>query len=610
MCGIVGYIGNEEKTQSVLLSSMKRMEYRGYDSSGIAIVDSKRVWMKKKVGAVSKLEDAIDEAMEKNENGTIGIGHIRWATHGTPTEENAHPQFSTERSIYVVHNGIIENSTAIKNSLEAKGFIFSSATDTEVIANLIEHYTEQHSLEEAIPLALRTLEGTYAVAVVSAEDPNTLYAARKESPLLIGILNDGTYMVASDISALLPYTTEVIYLEDLEMAELKRSGHSVVNIKTAEKRIAEVQNIRGDSAMPEKEGYSDFMLKEIYEQPKLIKEIINRHVNNEGQVIFSGLDQWLERNRNLERLVLVACGSAAYAATYLEYILELLTGIQTKVEVGSEYRYKNPVIDNKTGIIVFSQSGETADTIASLRYAKKFGAPTIGIVNTIGSTIDRECDLTLGLAVGPEISVASTKAYSGMLVMGLLLALAISAKRGNNNIEILEALKELPRLIISTIEKNSKIEMLAQKFADYSHAYFLGRTNNYSIAREGAQKIKEIAYIHAEGYQMGELKHGPLALIDDSIYSVCIMPNDNVYEKNKSNLEEILARSGKVIVISDSRELLKDRRIDMVIIPSTHEILYPMLSTIVVQLFAYHTAVTKGCSVDKPRNLAKSVTVE
>lgn len=610
MCGIVGYIGGKE-VKPLLLEGLRRMEYRGYDSAGIAIFEGADCYLKKKAG---KLSNLVAEVQNDTAKGSVGIGHTRWATHGLPNDTNAHPHVSCGGKVYLVHNGIIENWRELKSLLDKNGMACTSDTDTEVLANIIELEMRSAPFETAVQRALKRVVGTYGVVAYSPEQPNILVAARFGSPLIIGVLEGGEYMIASDVAALLPHTRNVVYLDEKEMVTLSRQGYWI-QVLDSTPVMRQVEHIDWNVEEAERGGYEHFMLKEIMEQPEVIENgIRGRIVADEGDVklgMFAGNEQL---PKQMNRLTLLACGSAAYAGMVGEYMLEEYTRIPTKVEVGSEFRYRQPLLDSKSVVLAISQSGETADTIASLREAKRAGATTLGIVNVVGSTIAREVSGGAYIHAGPEISVASTKAFVGMLNMLVLFTVAVGRRRSMSYAvgkRIISELKDIPEKMRSILKQHESYRVLAEKYASLEHAYFFGRKYNFGIAREGAQKIKEVSYVHAEGYHSGELKHGPLAVVDDRFYSCFIMPKDSVYEKNLSNLQELRARKGKAIVITtEGNTEVEAYADDVIYIPPTLEMLTPLLTVIPLQLFAYYTAVARGCDIDQPRNLAKSVTVE
>ncbi|MDP3970076.1 MAG: glutamine--fructose-6-phosphate transaminase (isomerizing) [bacterium] len=610
MCGIVGYLGNKEATP-VIMEGLKRMEYRGYDSAGLAILDKGKVKSVKKAG---KLQNLTDELKTHKITGQVGIGHIRWATHGAPTDVNAHPHNDCHNELYLVHNGIIENYQALKEKLAKAGHEFNTETDTEVLTHLIEMYYQDIPLEEAVQQALNDVVGAYGLAVASTREPEKIVAARLGSPLILGIIEKGEYIIASDVTPILSHTREVIYLEEREIATLTPEGY---NIRTLDNKKVEpkVDNVDWDVDQAEKLGYPHFMIKEIMEQPQVIKDGLRGRLEPEiGAAHLGGFIEQDKRWRDIERIIVIACGTAAYACMVGEYMIEEYAGIPTEVEIGSEFRYRQPVLNEKTAVVIVSQSGETADTIASLREAKRQNVLTFGIVNVVGSTLAREVDAGAYIHAGPEVAVASTKAFLGMLNMFALFTLALGRQRGMSVVtgqRIAKELLALPDKIQAILEKNDDIKKIAEKYSKYEHAFYLGRKYNFAVAEEGAHKLKEISYVHAEAYPAGELKHGALALIDDRFYSVMIVPEDSVYEKNVSNLEEIKARSGVVLAITtEGNHALDDKADDVIYIPKTLEMLTPLLSVIPLQLFAYHIAVLRDCDVDQPRNLAKSVTVE
>lgn len=616
MCGIAIYVGKNNATP-ILLEALKRLEYRGYDSAGILVIDKTGNYNCCKMrGRIFDLE----EEMKKNKiKGVAGIAHTRWATHGVPSNTNAHPHSDCNQRIWVVHNGIIENYKFLKNQLIKEGHKFISDTDTEVIPHLIEKYLKNPednatiSLEIAVKKALADISGTYGLAVASADDPYKIVVARKSSPLVIG-LGKGEYFVASDASALIGYSREIIYLDDGEMAVLTPEGfriESSVNgniLKTAEKLEADTEKIR-------KGKFAHFMLKEIYEQPEAIENSLRgRLIPEEGLVKLGGLEAAADNIRNINRLLIISCGTASYAGLVGEYMIEEYAGIPVEAEVGSEFRYRKPVIDKNTAALFISQSGETADTLAALKETKQKGILSLGIVNVVGSSVARGTDAGVYNHIGPEIAVASTKAFVSQLAILALLTIFLGRQRQMSLVtgkRIGEELQAIPDKIREVLAQNQKIKEIAFKYAEAGNMYCLGRKYNFPIAREGALKIKELSYINCEGYAMGEMKHGPIALIDENFPSICIVPKDSVYEKMISNIEEIKARKGKVIAIAtkgdDDIGLLAD---DVIYIPKTLEMLTPILSVVPLQLLAYYLAMKRGCDIDRPRNLAKSVTVE
>ncbi|MCW1929833.1 MAG: glutamine--fructose-6-phosphate transaminase (isomerizing) [Candidatus Kerfeldbacteria bacterium] len=611
MCGIIGYVGTSP-AKPIILEGLKRMEYRGYDSAGIAVFENGKISSEKKAG---KLQVLTDEVSEDHWSGTAGIGHIRWATHGIPNDVNAHPHTDCTGKIYLIHNGIIENFHELRERLTAEGHEFTTQTDTEVLTHLIESHLPGNSLSEAVKASLKEVIGTYGLAVVSEMDPDTIVAARLGSPLILGIIGDGEYMIASDATAILPHTREVIYLDEGEVVTVNRKGFTITTVDntTVEKNSSKIE---WDIQQAEKQGYDHFMLKEIMEIPRVIEDgLRGRLIIEDGIAHFGGFLEYEDKWRSIERIVIVACGGAAIASRVGEYMLEEYASIPVKVEIGSEFRYRKPVLDEHTAVVIVSQSGETADTIASLREAKRQGVFTFGIVNVVGSTIAREVDAGMYIHAGPEVAVASTKVMSGMVAMFSLLTLAIGRQRGMSLVtgkRIAKELQNVSLLAEKMLKKNTEtIKSLAKKYATYDNAFFLGRKYNMPSAFEGALKFKEIAYVHAEGYPSGELKHGPLALLDDRFFVCAITPKDSVYEKNLSNIQEVRARKGVVLALATEGDTGIEQYVDDVIyMPKTLEMLTPILSMIVVQLLAYYTAVERKCDIDQPRNLAKSVTVE
>ncbi|PIU78965.1 MAG: glutamine--fructose-6-phosphate transaminase (isomerizing) [Candidatus Moranbacteria bacterium CG06_land_8_20_14_3_00_43_56] len=609
MCGIVGYIGKREALP-ILMDGLKRLEYRGYDSAGFSVANGDRIVTEKAVGKVAELENKINE---KDIPGNLGIAHTRWATHGKPSERNAHPHRDCSKKIFLVHNGIIENYKELKHDLEKAGHKFSSETDTEVLAHLIEEYSKQVPFEEAVWRTLAHVRGTYGLAIIDRENPQKLIIARNGSPLVLGVMDDG-YVIASDVAPIVRYTDRVIYLDDGEMAEVTGQSCKITNFKR-KKVKKEISKIDWSVEEAEKKGYPHFMLKEIMEQPEAVENSIRgRLVVGEGIAKLGGLRDVSERLRRLKRLVIVSCGTSYYAGLVGKYMLEEYAGVRTDVEHASEFRYRKPLLDENTAVLAISQSGETADTLAAIREAKNKGAITLGIVNVVGSTIARETDAGVYNHAGPEIGVASTKAFTSQLSILALLTLFLGRQREMSFVmgkRIAEELAEIPKLMKSVLNQADEIKKVAEKYSKYSNFLYLGRKYNYPIAMEGALKIKEISYVHAEGYPFGEMKHGPIALIDKNFPTMAIATKDSVYEKTLSGIQEVKARSGKVIAIATKGDREIQKMVDDVIyIPKTLEMLTPLLSVVPLQLFAYHFAVGKGLDVDKPRNLAKSVTVE
>jgi glucosamine--fructose-6-phosphate aminotransferase (isomerizing) len=608
MCGIVGYVGPKEASP-ILIEGLRRMEYRGYDSAGVAIINGDGIKVQKAAG---KLAALVDKLRIDTPHGTIGVGHTRWATHGAPTTPNAHPHLDQTGRIAVIHNGIIENATAIRKALAKRGHTFKSETDTEVLAHLIGAYYEGN-LEQAVAAALWDIQGAYGIAVLSADEPNVLVAARNGSPLLVGV-GDGEYFVASDASAILDHTRSVVYLDDGEMVVLTRDGYRVRNL--TETHVEKpVNQIEWDLATIERGGYAHFMLKEIFEQPESFTNTVRGHLlEEEGSARLRGLNLTDEQIKRINRVIITACGTSWHAGLIGEYIFEEMARIPCEVEYASEFRYRNPIVDENTLVIGISQSGETADTLAAVREAKRRGARTIGLVNVVGSTIAREVQGGLYLRAGPEIGVASTKAFNSQVAALAMVALKMARLRNLSLLQgrqFIEALQALPAQIRGVLDRAPAVETLADRFATAHNALYLGRGVNFPMALEGALKLKEISYIHAEGYPAAEMKHGPIALIDENMPVVFIAPRDGVHGKIVSNIEEVKARGGKVIAIITEGDDEIGRLADAVFpIPPTHDLLTPILASVPLQLFAYYVAVRRGCNVDQPRNLAKSVTVE
>ncbi|MCL4212287.1 MAG: glutamine--fructose-6-phosphate transaminase (isomerizing) [Gemmatimonadales bacterium] len=608
MCGIVGYIGPKEATP-LLIEGLKRLEYRGYDSAGVAVYDGETLETRRAAGKIAKLEGAL---AADPVTGKVGIAHTRWATHGPPTEKNAHPHLSTDDSVAVVHNGIIENSNVLRTQLTALGHTFRSDTDTETLSHLIQELFEG-SLEEAVIGALRKVEGTFGIAVVSSRDPQKIVAARKGSPLLIGVGN-GEYFLASDASAILAHTREVVYLDDGDLAVLTPDGYRVMDINSTPLRRS-IERIEWDLAAIERGGYDHFMLKEIFEQPETVANTMRgRLILEDGTSKLGGLNMSHDELMNIDQVIITACGTSWHSALIGEMMIEDFARIPTEVEYASEFRYRNPIITPRTLCIVISQSGETADTLAAMREAKRRGARTLGLVNVVGSTIAREDDGGVYLHAGPEIGVASTKAFTSQVVALALFALKLGRKRTLSVMrgrEVAQALADLPKQIQSILDRAAEIEQMAESFKDVHNFLYLGRGYNFPAALEGALKLKEISYIHAEGYPAAEMKHGPIALIDESMPVVFIAPHDAVFEKIVSNIQEVRARHGKTIVITSRDEPALEGLMDFEFrIPETIDMLTPVLASIPLQLLAYYIAVKRGANVDQPRNLAKSVTVE
>ena len=609
MCGIVGYIGSKTATP-LLIEGLKRLEYRGYDSAGIATMNGAGLESRKAKGKISMLEAVVEGSPV---HGTVGIAHTRWATHGVPNECNAHPHHDCTGTIAVVHNGIIENYGALRQMLIQQGHKFESETDTEVLAHLIEAAMDDDPLEDAVIDALHLVEGTYGIAVISSRDPDKIVAARKGSPLLLG-LGENEFYVASDVAAILQHTRQVVYLDDGEMGVLTRNGYEVLDLNARRVRKG-VSRIDWDLDQIEKGGFDHFMLKEIFEQPQTIQNTMRgRLVVDEGFSKLGGLNLTRQQMLDLDRIIITACGTSWHSGLIGELYIEELARIPVEVEYASEFRYRNPLVTKNTLCVVISQSGETADTLAAMREAKRRGARTLGLVNVVGSTMAREDDGGIYLHAGPEIGVASTKAFTSQVIALALLTLKLGRLREMSVVkgrQIAQAMLALPEQIQSILDRAAEIEAIAEKFKNATNFLYLGRGYNFPVALEGALKLKEISYIHAEGYPAAEMKHGPIALIDENMPVVFIAPHDSVFDKIVSNIQEVKARGGKVIAITSQNEPVLEKLIDYEIrIPQTEDMLYPILSVIPLQLLAYYVAVKRGLNVDQPRNLAKSVTVE
>ena len=608
MCGIVGYIGGKQAT-TLLVDGLKRLEYRGYDSAGVSLMNGNGLETRKAKGKIAMLEKAI---VANPIHGMIGIAHTRWATHGPPNECNAHPHHDCKGRISVVHNGIIENYGPLRAMLKKTGHVFVSDTDTEVLAHLIEAAFDGN-LENAVVDALALVEGTYGIAVISADDPDKIVAARKGSPLLIGI-GEGENYVASDVAAILAHTRQVVYLDDGEMAVLTRDGYTVSDLYQ-QKVNKGVSRIEWDLDQIEKGGFAHFMLKEIMEQPQTIENTMRgRLVTDEGFSKLGGLNLTMDELQNLDQIIITACGTSWHSALIGELMIEEHARIRCEVEYASEFRYRNPIVTDKTLCVVISQSGETADTLAAMREAKRRGAKTLGLVNQVGSTIAREDDGGIYLHAGPEIGVASTKAFTSQVIALALLTLKLGRIRNMSVVqgrEIAQAMEALPGQIQSILDRAKEVEKIAEAFHDATNFLYLGRGYNFPVALEGALKLKEISYIHAEGYPAAEMKHGPIALIDADMPVVFIAPHDSVFDKVVSNVQEVKARGGRVIAITSRDEPSLEGKIDYEFrIPQTIDMLNPVLAAIPLQLLAYYIAAKRGLNVDQPRNLAKSVTVE
>lgn len=610
MCGIVGYIG-KKNAYPLLLKGLKRLEYRGYDSTGVAVMNGE-IQIYKKKGKVSELEDFVGE---ESVLGSVGMGHTRWATHGQPNDVNAHPHMSSSNHFALIHNGIIENYASLKEKLQQKGYQFTSDTDTEVLVQLIEdiYVNTQVSADEAVRLALNKVVGAYGIVVMCQDEPEQLIVARKSSPIVIGLGQDELF-VASDATPLIEYTKDVIYMDDGEMAVLTRDGVSMKTIGNV-MRTPYVQRIEMELEAIEKSGYDHYMLKEIFEQPKSITDSLRGRINQDNwEVRLGGLREMRKPLEQANRLIFVACGTSWHAALVAEYLFEEYARIPVEVEYASEFRYRNPIINEGDIVIAISQSGETADTLAAIQIAKEKGAIVLGVCNVVGSSIARATDSGVYLHAGPEIGVASTKAFTSQVAVLTLMAIYIAQIRNCFTPKLEENLRELLTIsdkVKRILETNEQVMEVAEMFKDASNFLYLGRGYNFPVALEGALKLKEISYIHAEGYPAAEMKHGPIALIDENMPVVFIATQDESYEKIVSNIEEVAARKGKVIaIVTEGDKVIKELADFVFEIPKTSSSLMPLLSVIPLQLLSYHVALMRGCDVDQPRNLAKSVTVE
>ena len=614
MCGIIGYIG-EKPVVPVLIEGLRRLEYRGYDSAGVALVREGTVELRRSAGKLDRLVEALDNDPV---DGDYGLGHTRWATHGRPTEENAHPHRDCSGRIVVVHNGIVENYLELKHALEAEGHRFATETDTEVIAHLVECEWRGDGLEAAVRRALTRVRGLFALVLLATDDPQKLVAVRHGPPILV-VEGDGGCLVASDVPAVLSHNRDVVFLGNREMAVITPGGVTYTDF-TGAPVAATTQHINWDPVMAQKAGYRHFMLKEIFEQPWAAREtVLGRTSLESGQVFLGELDIPLDRLRAVTRVVILACGTSWHAALVGKFLIERLAAVPVEVDYGSEYRYRDPIVTPTTLTVVITQSGETADTLAALREARDRGAATIAICNVVGSMATREADFTVYTHAGPEIGVASTKAFTSQLVALHLLALYLAQIRGTLPPEAarqhLEDLDHLPRWLEQTLQCEDAVKSVAQRFHRHRSFLYLGRGINYPIALEGALKLKEISYIHAEGYPAGEMKHGPIALVDEQMPVVTLLPDGAVFEKMASNLQQVKARGGSIIAVADDRQQGLETLIDanqdaLVTIPATPPLITPIVMVLPLQLLAYHIAVRRGCDVDQPRNLAKSVTVE
>jgi glucosamine--fructose-6-phosphate aminotransferase (isomerizing) len=610
MCGIVGYIGKQQALP-ILMEGLRRLEYRGYDSAGVTLMEKNKILTVKSVGKIYNLENKLNS--KKEFAATLGIAHTRWATHGKPCRKNCHPHSDCQNNIFLVHNGIIENYRELKHYLSKKGHRFNSETDSEVIVHLIEEFNKKRSFKDSVMETLRMLRGTYGLVIIDQKEPDKIIAARLGSPLILGLGND-EYIIASDASAIVRYTNEVIYLEDKEVALIERGNYEIFTLRNKNVN-KEITQLEWSIEKAERQGHSHFMLKEILEQPQVIEDALRgRLLVTEGQAKLGGLNDVREKLKKIDRIVIVSCGTSLYAGMVGKYMLEEYAGVPTEVEHASEYRYRKPIIDERSAVIAISQSGETADTLAAIREAKSKGALVLGIVNAVGSTISRETEAGVYNHAGPEIGVASTKAFTSQITILVLMTLLLGRQRSMSVVmgkRIASELKKIPLLMGKIVSEAGSIKRIARKYLKYNDFLCLGRKYNFPIALEGALKIKEISYVHAEGYPSGEMKHGPIAMVDKTFPTVFIVPKDSVYEKNLSGLQEIKARSGHIIAVATQGDKeIKKIANDVIYIPKTLEMLTPLLSVIPLQLLAYYLGIGKGFDVDKPRNLAKSVTVE
>lgn len=619
MCGIVAYIGNKQ-AYPILIKGLQRLEYRGYDSAGIALIDNVDALNKKKLNVYKckgKVAELANFIADKNINGTIGIGHTRWATHGVPNDVNAHPHYSGSKNLVMIHNGIIENYNSLKEELKKRGHVFLSDTDTEVLIHLIEDIQQKENLRlgEAIRIALNQVVGAYAIVVLSKDNPNELIAAKKGSPMVIGIGID-EFFIASDATPIVEYTKNVVYLEDEEIAFIERGKE--LKIKTIKNKVKTpyIQELELKLEALEKGGYDHFMLKEIYEQPRSVKDSMRGRLSSEKDVVnLGGIAEYEQKFLNAKRIIFIACGTSWHAALVAEYLFEDLTRIPVEVEYASEFRYRNPIIYEDDVVIAISQSGETADTLAAIELAKSKGATIIGICNVVGSSIARATHAGSYTHAGPEIGVASTKAFTAQITVLTLMALRIAQRKGTISSsrfhQLVNELENIPEKIERVLKTNDKVKYISEIYKNSTNALYLGRGYNFPVALEGALKLKEISYIHAEGYPAAEMKHGPIALIDEEMPVFVIATKGASYEKVVSNIQEVKARKGKIIAIVTEGDTEVKKMADYTIeIPATDEILVPLISVVPLQLLSYHIAVMRGCNVDQPRNLAKSVTVE
>lgn len=608
MCGIVGYIGKEQAAP-ILLDGLAKLEYRGYDSAGIAIYGGSDIEILKAKGRLQALKDMTDDG--NSVTGTVGIGHTRWATHGEPSVSNAHPHFNKDKSIAVVHNGIIENYQPLKEKMIARGYNFVSETDTEVVAHMLDYYYNGDPLE-AIAKVMHRVQGSYALGVLFKEFPDKMFAVRKDSPLIVGQSADGN-LIASDVPAILKYTREVYFIENREICELSRDGINFYN-EDLEAITKETKLIEWDVEAAEKGGYEHFMLKEIYEQPKAVLDTISPRIKD-NKIVIDELNMSEDDIKNLKRIYIVGCGSAYHVGVTSKYVLEKLTRIPVEVDLASEFRYRNPILEKDSMVIIISQSGETADSLAALRKAQEMGVKVLGVVNVVGSTIAREADNVLYTWAGPEISVATTKAYSTQLAALYLLAILFADVRGvvteEEYTELITELQSLPDKIAEILGDKERIQWFASKYANAKDVFFLGRGVDYATSLEGSLKLKEISYIHSEAYAAGELKHGTISLIEDGVLVVSVVTQPDLYEKMISNIVEVKTRGAYIFTLTNKGNYVMEDTSDFTVyVPKTHPCFAPSLAVIPLQLFGYYVSVAKGLDVDKPRNLAKSVTVE
>lgn len=608
MCGIVGYIGKEQAAP-ILLDGLAKLEYRGYDSAGLAVYDGNDIEIVKAKGRLQALRDLTGDG--KSLKGTLGIGHTRWATHGEPSVSNAHPHFNSGKTIAVVHNGIIENYQPLREKMIQKGYTFVSDTDTEVVAHLLDYYYEGNPLK-AVEKVMHRVQGSYALGILFKDYPDKMYAVRKDSPLIVGVSQEGNF-IASDVPAILKYTREVYFIENREICELSRDGITFYN-EDMESISKETKTIEWDVEAAEKGGYEHFMLKEIYEQPKAVLDTISPRIKDD-KIVIDELNMSEEDIQNLKRIYIIGCGSAYHVGVTSKYIIEKITRIPVEVDLASEFRYRNPILEPDSMVIIISQSGETADSLAALRKAQELGVKVLGVVNVVGSTIAREADNVLYTWAGPEISVATTKAYSTQLAALYLLAVLFGDVKGTitgeEYNEMIQELKSLPDKISEILGDKERIQWFASKYANAKDVFFLGRGVDYATSLEGSLKLKEISYIHSEAYAAGELKHGTISLIEDGILTVAVVTQPDLYEKMISNIVEVRTRGGYIFTLTNKGNCVMEDTSDFTVyIPKTHPCFTPSLAVIPLQLFGYYVSVAKGLDVDKPRNLAKSVTVE